>query len=85
MSETEMTCAGRRGGVWEAIASALLPGLGQLMKGEPRKAVAVFLIWLACGISLLRHLPLLGTLVAVVGGVTWLYAVIDALATRPAK
>jgi hypothetical protein len=76
---------GRRRGIWEAIASALLPGLGQLMKGDTDKAIALFIVWVACGISVLRHLPLLGPVIALIGAVTWLFAVIDAYVASPRR
>ncbi len=73
----------RHGGIGQAIASALLPGLGQLINGETGKALLVFLVWLACSITVLRHFPLIGPLVAVIGALTWLYGVIDAWVARP--
>jgi TM2 domain-containing membrane protein YozV len=63
------------GGVVPAVASGLLPGLGQLVNGESSKGVGVFVV--AAGAGILTQVPLIGGIAAVVAGGTWLYGVVD--------
>jgi len=72
-------------GVGEAVASGLIPGLGQLINGEGDKAVGVFAVYTVAGLSLLGAIPLIGTLAWAIGGTTWLYAVADAYVTARKK
>ena len=60
-------------GVVPAVASAVLPGLGQLINGETDKAIGVFVVAAVCGASAVAWLPLVGT----IGAVTWIYGVAD--------
>jgi hypothetical protein len=61
-----------------ALCSALLPGLGQMVKGDTDKGVGMLAVAVVAGSSLLGALPLLGTLAYFVYGATWLYSVGDA-------
>jgi hypothetical protein len=61
-----------------ALCSALLPGLGQLVKGDTDKGVGVLAVWVVAGSSFLGALPLLGGVAGLVCGATWLYGVADA-------
>ncbi|MEZ4366786.1 MAG: hypothetical protein R2939_10925 [Kofleriaceae bacterium] len=74
------TSLARRGGgtgVVPAVASAVLPGLGQLVNGESDKAVGVFVVAAVCGAGVVASIPLIGAAAGVVGGLTWLYGVAD--------
>ena len=64
-------------GVVPAVASAVLPGLGQLINRDSDKAIGVFVVWGIAGLSVLKIIPLLSTVAAVVGVATWGYAVVD--------
>lgn len=71
----------RRGsgsGVVPAIASALIPGVGQLVNGETDKAIGVFVVAAVTGASFLGAIPLIGSVAGLVWGATWLYGVADA-------
>ncbi len=61
-----------------ALASALLPGLGQLVKGDTDKGVGMLAIAVVAGSSYLASLPLLGSVAGLVWAGTWLYSVADA-------
>jgi hypothetical protein len=64
------------------ILSALIPGLGQLLKKSTTKALLFFGVWLAWGIVVwfLGWIPILGGLVGTLAGVfLWLVNVLDAL------
>jgi hypothetical protein len=70
----------RRGsgsGVVPAVASALLPGSGQLINGESDKALGVFAVWGVAGLSLVGAIPIVGWAAGLIGGATWLYGVAD--------
>lgn len=69
---------GRGSGVVPAVASAILPGVGQLVNGETDKAIGVGAVYLVAGASFLGALPLLGTAAGLIAGATWLYGVADA-------
>ncbi len=64
-------------GAVPAVASAVIPGLGQLINGEGDKALGVFAVWGVCGLSIVGAIPLVGWVAGAVGGVTWLYGVAD--------
>jgi len=71
----------RRGsgsGVVPAIASALIPGVGQLVNGETDKAIGVFVVSAVSGLGFLGAIPLIGSVAALVGAATWVYGVADA-------
>ena len=61
-----------------AICSALLPGLGQMVKGDTDKGIGVLAVWVVTGAGALGALPLLGGIAGLVCGATWLYGVADA-------
>jgi hypothetical protein len=61
-----------------ALCSALLPGLGQMVKGDTDKGVGMLAVAVVAGSSLLGALPLLGTLAYFLYAGTWLYSVGDA-------
>jgi hypothetical protein len=64
-------------GVVPAVASAVIPGVGQLINGESDKAVGVFAVWAVSGLSLLGVIPIVGTVAGAVCAGTWLYGVAD--------
>lgn len=72
-------------GAVPAVASALIPGLGQLLNGESDKALGVFVVWLVSGLGFLGVLPLIGTLAYLIGGATWVYGVADGYFTGRKK
>jgi TM2 domain-containing membrane protein YozV len=68
--------------VLPGVLSALIPGLGQLIKKQTGKAVLFFAIWALWGIVVwfLGWIPILGGLAGTLGGVfLWLVNVLDAL------
>ena len=64
-------------GVVPAVASAIIPGVGQLLNGETDKAIGVFVVAAVAGAGFLASIPLVGTIAGAVYGVTWLYGVCD--------
>jgi TM2 domain-containing membrane protein YozV len=64
-------------GVVPAVASALIPGVGQLVNGEVDKAIGVFVVAAISGASFLGALPLIGSIAGLVYGATWIYGVAD--------
>jgi TM2 domain-containing membrane protein YozV len=68
-------------GVVPAVASAIIPGVGQLINGETDKAIGVFVVAAVAGASALSWLPFVG----VVYGATWLYGVADGYLTGRKK
>ena len=79
------TSGGGGSGVLPAVASAVVPGLGQLINGESDKALGVFVVSAVAGASLVRWIPLVGRLAYVIGAVTWVYGVADAYFTGKKK
>jgi TM2 domain-containing membrane protein YozV len=70
---------GRRGsGIVPAVCSAIIPGVGQLVNGEPNKALGVFVVAVVAGAGFLGAIPILGSIAALVGTATWVYGVGDA-------
>ena len=65
------------GGVIPAVASALVPGVGQLVNGEVDKAIGVFAVAAIAGASFLGAIPLIGSIAGLVYGATWVYGVAD--------
>ena len=65
-------------GVVPATASLVVPGVGQLINGQGKKAIGVFGVALATGAAFVTGLPLLGGVIAVVHLATHGYAVGDA-------
>lgn len=72
-------------GAVPAVASAFLPGLGQLLNGEGDKALGVFAVWGIAGLSLVGAIPLIGSVAGLVGGATWVYGVADGYFTGKKK
>jgi len=64
-------------GVVPAVASALIPGVGQLVNGEVDKAIGVFVVAAISGASFLGAIPLIGSIAGLVYGATWVYCVAD--------
>lgn len=77
------------GGLVPAVASGLVPGLGQLLNGDGTKALGVFVVAFVTGAGLLSGLlggiPLIGGVAGLVATITWLYAVIDGYVTGRKK
>jgi len=69
--------SGSGSGVVPAVASALIPGVGQLVNGEVDKAIGVFVVAAISGASVLGAIPLIGSIAGLVYGATWLYGVAD--------
>ena len=65
-----------------AVCSALLPGLGQLVKGDTDKGVGLLAVAVVAGSSVLGALPLLGGVAGLVYAGTWIYGVADAALAR---
>lgn len=65
-----------------ALCSALLPGLGQMVKGDTDKGVGMLVVAVVAGSSYLAGLPLIGGLASLAFGATWLYSVADAAFAR---
>jgi len=72
-------------GIVPAVASAIIPGVGQLINGETDKAIGVFVVAAVCGAGFVASLPLVGTVAGAVGAVTWLYGVCDGYLTGRKK
>lgn len=72
-------------GAIPAVASAVIPGLGQLINGEGNKALGVFAVWAVAGLSVLGAIPLVGSVAGLVGGATWVYGVADGYITGRKK
>ncbi len=68
---------GGSSGVVPAVASALIPGVGQLVNGEVDKAIGVFVVAAISGASAIGAIPILGSIAGLVYGATWLYGVAD--------
>jgi TM2 domain-containing membrane protein YozV len=65
-------------GVVPASASLVVPGVGQLINGQGKKALGVFGVAMATGAAFMTGLPLLGAVVGAAHVVTHAYAVGDA-------
>lgn len=66
-------------GVVPAVASAVVPGLGQLLNKQKDKAIGVFAV--VVGGWLLSGLPIVGLIPGVVAAVAWVYGVTDGYLT----
>ena len=64
-------------GVVPAVASAIVPGVGQLINGETDKAIGVFVVASVCGVGFVTALPIIGAVATGVGALTWIYGVAD--------
>ena len=63
-------------GAVPAVASGVLPGLGQLLNRDSNKALGVFVV-AAGGVFFLSHLPLVGGLAWLAGAGAWIYGIAD--------
>ncbi len=72
-------------GAIPAVASAVIPGLGQLINGEGDKALGVFAVAVVTGASFVGGLPLIGGVASVVCAATWIYGVADGYVTGRKK
>ncbi len=70
-------------GVVPAVASAVIPGLGQLLNKQSDKAIGVFAV--VVGGWLLSFLPLVGWIPWLVAACAWLYGVADGYVTGKKK
>ncbi|HWN66823.1 MAG TPA: hypothetical protein VNM90_04235 [Haliangium sp.] len=70
-------------GVVPAVASAVIPGLGQLINKQSDKAIGVFAV--VVGGWLLSFLPLVGWIPWLVALFGWLYGVADGYVTGKKK
>ena len=66
-------------------ASAVVPGLGQLLNGDSDKALGVFAVAAVTGASFLGGLPLIGGVAGLVYGATWVYGIADGYLTGRRK
>jgi hypothetical protein len=64
-------------GVVPAVASFLIPGVGQLINGETDKAIGVFVVGVVSGAAFLVGLPLIGGIFGAIHLATRLYATGD--------
>jgi hypothetical protein len=78
MSKALVKRSGGGSGVVPAVASAVLPGLGQAVNGESDKAIGVMAVYIVSGLGFIGALPIVGWLAGIVGGATWVYGVGDA-------
>jgi TM2 domain-containing membrane protein YozV len=72
-------------GVVPAVASAFIPGLGQVINGQAEKGIGVFVVSTVAGLGLIKALPLIGPVAAVVAGGTWVYGIVDGYITARRK
>lgn len=63
-------------GVGPAVASGVIPGLGQLLNRDSDKALGVFTV-AAGGLLLSQYLPIIGGLAGLAGVGAWIYGVAD--------
>lgn len=69
--------SGGGSGIVPAVASAFLPGLGQLINGESDKAIGVFTVWGVAGLGVVGAIPVVGWAAGLVVGATLVYGVAD--------
>jgi len=72
-------------GVVPAVASAIIPGVGQLVNGETDKAIGVFAVYAVAGAGFIGAIPVLGWAAGLIAGAAWLYGVGDAYVTGKKK
>ncbi len=72
-------------GAVSAVASGVIPGLGQLINGEGEKALGVFAVATVAGLGLWSAIPLIGPVAGLIAGGTWLYGVADGYFTGKKK
>ena len=61
-----------------ALCSAVLPGLGQMVKGDTDKGVGILVVAVVAGSGFVAGVPRVGAAAGIVAGATWLYGVVDA-------
>lgn len=59
------------------MASAIIPGVGQLVNGETDKAIGVAAVYFVAGAGVIGAIPIVGWAAGLVAFGTWLYAVGD--------
>lgn len=64
-------------GVAPAVASAIVPGVGQMANGEFDKGLGVLITAAVAGASVIGAIPLVGTIAGAVYTCTWIYGVAD--------
>ena len=72
-------------GVVPAVASGVVPGLGQLINGQSDKAIGVFAVSFLAGLGVWSAIPVIGTMAGLVAGGTWIYGVADGYLTARKK
>lgn len=72
----------RGGGVVPAVASAVIPGLGQLFNGDSDKAIGVFAVSVVAGLSCWAGIPLIGGIAGAVAVGTYIYGVANGYTGR---
>ena len=77
MSKALVTRSGGSG-VVPAVASLVLPGLGQAVNGEGDKALGVGVTYLVAGAGFIGAIPVIGWVAGAVALATHVYAVGDA-------
>ena len=83
MSNTSLMKTRKGGGMVPAVASALIPGVGQLINGEGDKALGVFAAFVVTGLGFLGpRFRWLETVAAVACAGTWLYGIGDGYAGK---
>lgn len=85
MSKALVKRSGGSGGVVPAVASALIPGVGQLVNGEVDKAIGVFAVAAITGASFIGAIPLIGSIAGLCYAATWVYGVADGYVTGKKK
>jgi TM2 domain-containing membrane protein YozV len=66
-------------GVVPAVASAVVPGLGQLINKQSDKAIGIFAV--VVGGFVLGALPLIGWIPWLVAVCSWIYGIVDGYVT----
>jgi len=81
MSNKALVKRSKGSGVVPAVASGLLPGLGQLINRQGDKGIGVFVVWGGAAVVAWTGLPLLAGVAGAVAGGTWIYGVVDGYLT----
>jgi hypothetical protein len=79
MSKALVKTGGSSGsGVVPAVASFVVPGVGQLINGETDKAIGVFVVSVVTAAAFVGGLPIIGGILGLCHAATHVYAVGDA-------
>ena len=70
------------GGVVPAVASAIIPGLGQLFNGDSDKAIGVFAVSVVAGLGFWAGIPLIGGVAGAIAVGTYIYGVANGYTGR---